>query len=330
MKEHQISVVVPVYKGEFTLDDLVSEIIPLTEVQTSPEGYGWQIAELVLVHDNGPDDSANVMRRLASENEFVRNVWLSKNFGQHSATLAGMASSGSEWIATLDEDGQFNPGDLGKLLDGAMQNNAPLVYGKSSNEAPHGAFRNWASKSAKRIVSALAGNPSAEDYRSFRLMVGEVGRSVAAYAGAGIYLDVALGWVASSVATVPVEYRGESDRESGYSLSRLVSHFRRLILSSGTRGLIVVSAMGGLFAISGIILAVLIVWQRILGEELPAGWTSQTVLLLITSGAILLALGIIADYVGVTVNAALGKPPYVITNDPGLGPLGRKQELPKK
>ncbi len=90
----------------------------------------------------------------------------------------------------------------------------------------------------------MAKGAPAADFSSYRLVVGEVGRSVAAYAGPGIYLDVAISWVARRIVTCPVEMRDEGDRPSGYSLRSLVSHFWRLVLSSGTRPLRWVSVLG--------------------------------------------------------------------------------------
>lgn len=321
---HEISVVVPVYKGEATLRDLLLEILPLTAVVKSPGGLNWRIAEVILVFDNGPDGSAETIRSLEREHSVVRSVWLSRNFGQHSATLAGMASSGAEWIATLDEDGQHDPADIAVLLDAALADGAPLVYAKPTNEPPHGFVRNAASRSAKVVVSRLSGNPAMTDYQSFRLVLGEVGRSIAAYSGAQVYLDVALGWVASKYTTAGVELRQDTRRTSGYSLPTLFSHFWRLILSSGTRGLRLVSALGVAFALAGLVLAIVFAIQRLTSGNLPAGWTSQITVILVAAGAILFSLGVIAEYIGVVVNMALGKPPYLIMNDPENGPLGRR------
>src|SRR5947207_15436251 len=106
---HEVSLVVPVYQGEKTLRALVEEIAPLTSPQTTAQGRRFRVAELLLVHDGGVDDSASVMKQLAADHAFVRPLWLSRNFGQHPATLAGMASTVSTWVATLDEDGQQNP-----------------------------------------------------------------------------------------------------------------------------------------------------------------------------------------------------------------------------
>lgn len=320
---HAVSVVIPVYQGETTLPGLLEELAALTTESVSPGGSTWRVEEVILVDDNGPDDSARVIRELAERYPFVRPVWLSRNYGQHSATLAGMASSGAEWIATVDEDGQHDPADIATLLDVAISERAALTYALPTNPPPHGALRNAASRGAKGLVSALTGNPTTSYYQSFRLMLGEVGRSVAAYAGSGVYLDVALGWVASSIARAPVALRQEGGRASGYSPRRLLGHFWRLILSSGTRGLRIVSVIGVLFALAGIAVAVVIVVQRLTNGALPAGWASLITVILLSSGAILFSLGVIAEYLGTAVNMAMGKPPYLIVTDPARGPLGR-------
>jgi len=62
---------------------------------------------------------------------------------------------------------------------------------------------------------------------------------------------------------------------------------------------------------------------RLLGHITVPGWTSVTVLLLLLGGAILFALGVVAEYVGVAVRMAMGKPLYLITSDPAAGPLSR-------
>ena len=318
---HRISVVTPVYQGELTLPSLAEEIEALTRVQTSPDGHQWVVMEWLLVHDNGPDDSATVIRHLARTKPFVRPVWLSRNFGQHAATLAGMASSSGQWIATLDEDGQHDPVALGAFLDAGLRDRAQVVYAAPTNPAPHGLVRNALSTSAKAVASWLVGTPM-HHFHSFRLLLGETGRSVAAYVGSGVYLDVALTWVVGTVTQVPVELRRGSDRPSGYSLRRLSSHFWRLVLSSGTRGLRLVSALGGLLGLAGLVFAAYVVASSLMDANLPEGWATTVVVVLLASGAVLFSLGVIAEYVGVAVNMAMGRPPYLVVGDPADGPLG--------
>lgn len=322
-RPHRISIVVPVYQGEHTLEPLVREIAPLTVPTLTAGGHQFQVIELLLVNDQGYDHSDEVIRKLAAVHSFIRPVWLSRNFGQHPATLAGMASSSGDWIVTMDEDGQHDPAAIGDFLDVALSSGSQLVYADPVNRPPHSVLRNGSSRLAKWVFSTFLTGTSVGTFHSFRMVLGEIGRSVAAYAGSGVYLDVAMGWVAGPPAACPVRLRDEGVRKSGYSIRRLMSHFWHLVLSSGTRGLRMVSALGVLFALGGIAFAIYLLTVRVTSDEVTQGWTSTAVLVLVSTGAILFSLGVIAEYVGVAVSMAMGKPLYLIVGDPKDGPLGR-------
>jgi undecaprenyl-phosphate 4-deoxy-4-formamido-L-arabinose transferase len=323
-KSHRISIVVPVYQGELTLGALVQEILPLTALTSTAAGHEFQVVELLLVNDHGPDRSDEVIRELAAAYDFIRPVWLSRNFGQHPATLAGMASSSGDWIVTMDEDGQHNPADIGDFLDVALKEGSQLVYADPVNRPPHGMLRNGSSRLAKwAFATFLTGSTGDGTFQSYRMVLGEIGRSVAAYAGSGAYLDVAMGWVAGPTAACPVRLRDEGARRSGYSTRALLSHFVHLVLSSGTRALRLVSALGVLFALGGVAYTIYLLIVRVTSDAVPQGWTSTMVVVLLGTGAVLFSLGVIAEYVGVAVSMAMGKPLYLIVGDPKDGPLGR-------
>lgn len=325
---HTLSVVIPVFQGELTLDAVVEELLSVPSPWVSEAGHLLEITEILLIWDNGPDDSAATIRALAQAHPQVRPVWLSRNFGQHAATLAGMASSGGDWIVTLDEDGQHDPRYIADMVDVAMSTSSPVVYAEPANPAPHGWLRNLASKTAKRTVALLSGG-TAPHYQSYRLILGEVGRSVAAYAGSGVYLDVAIGWVAGRHESCPVTLRRGAGRPSGYSFRSLLSHYWSLVISSGTRALRIVSAVGVIFAVIGLGVAGWLLVSSLAGtQQAVRGWASTIVVILVTSGITLFSLGVIAEYLGVTVNMAMGKPLYLIVSDPAAGPLGRHQRTP--
>jgi undecaprenyl-phosphate 4-deoxy-4-formamido-L-arabinose transferase len=269
-----------------------------------------------------------VIRELAAKYDVVRPVWLSRNFGQHAATLAGIVSSAGDWVLTIDEDGQHDPAFLGPMLDTAMAGQVNVVYADPANTPPHGFVRNTLSSGAKALIDLLVGGQGSSRYHSFRLILGSIGRSVAAYSGAGVYLDIALGWVAGDVAVCPVVLRDISDRPSGYRLRQLMSHFWRMVLTSGTRLLRFVSIVGIATALLGVIVAILLVVNQLTGADIIRGWTSTMVVFLLGIGAVLFSVGVVAEYLGVAVNMAMGKPLFLIVDDPEQGPLGRSAERP--
>ncbi len=321
---HQVSVVIPVFSGRLTLAAVVEEVLPLCGASETPAGRPFQICEILLVDDNGPDGSDQVIRSLALQHpDVVRPVWLSRNFGQHAATLAGMASSAGEWVVTMDEDGQHDPGQIGAMLDVALQARADVVYADPTNPPPHGTLRNLASRGAKRVVAAMSGDAPSRAFHSYRLIVGDVARSVAAYAGPGIYLDVALHWVSRRTAQCAMAMRTEGGRPSGYGLRSLLSHFWRLVLSSGTKPLRWVSYVGMAFSAFSVLATVGLVAGRVAQAWTVPGWTSTLVILFFCTGVLLFCLGVIAEYLGVAVNMAMGKPLYLLIRDRAEGPLGR-------
>jgi undecaprenyl-phosphate 4-deoxy-4-formamido-L-arabinose transferase len=320
--EHTISVVVPVYRGATTIEDLVEQLAEWHEAFTTAAGHVARVDEVLLVHDCGPDESDDAIRRLTVTHDWVRAIWLSRNYGQHAATLAGMASSGGCWVVTMDEDGQHDPGDLGPMLDRAMAEQADVVYAAGVNKPPHGLLRNVASRLAKRSVHLMTGNPQTADFNSFRFILGEIARSVAAYSGSGVYLDVALGWVAGRITTCPVRLRIGSNRPSGYGFRSLLSHYWRMVVTSGTRLLRMVSLIGMALALAGFAFAVYTIAARTLGLVTVEGWASVMVVVLIGVGVVLFALGVVAEYVGVAVNMAMGKPLYLMVTDRSEGPHG--------
>jgi undecaprenyl-phosphate 4-deoxy-4-formamido-L-arabinose transferase len=319
--------VIPVYCGETTLPALIEEILPLTTERASEGGNRYVIAEVLLVHDCGPDRSDLTVEALAARHPFVRPVWLSRNYGQHPATLAGMASATGDWVATIDEDGQQNPRDIGLLLDRALGASLQVVYADPINPPPHGALRNAMSTTAKFIAAKLLGNSEFGHFNSFRLVDGEIARTLAAYCGSGVYLDAALFWVAARVGHCPVRLRPEmarrTGRRSGYSYLKLLSHFWRLVLTTGTAPLRLIT----LFGLGSVAVAVAVgtyaLYQKLSNQVPVQGWASLVIVVAFFGGGILTALGIIAEYLAVTMGIAMGKPLYVVGTKPTRPAAGR-------
>lgn len=311
----RVSIVIPVYRGETTLAALMAEILPLTRLSATPARHAYQVVEVLLVHDCGPDRSDATIEALARSHTFIRPVWLSRNFGQHAATLAGMASATGDWVVTMDEDGQQDPADIGHLLDAALVGQMQLVYAKPSNPPPHGFVRNLLSRTAKRITSMILGDDRIGRFNSFRLVDGEIARTLAAYCGNGVYLDIGLHWITGQVGHAPVRLRSE-DRPSSYSYFRLLAHFWNLIFTTGTRPLRLITLMGFVSVLLAAAIAGWALWGKVYSAVPVQGWTSLVIVVAFFSGCILTALGVIAEYLAVTMGIAMGKPLYVVTVKP--------------
>lgn len=313
---HRISIVIPVYAGEHTLPTLITEIEPLTLAQTTPNGNSFIICEVILAHDCGPDRSDKTLETLSAQYPFVQPVWLSRNYGQHAATMAGMASATGDWVVTMDEDGQQNPTEIGSMLDSAISSSLQLVYAQPINPPPHGWLRNMLSKTAKEISTRMLGNRTIGRFNSFRLVDGEIARTLAAYCGNGVYLDVGLFWIAGRIGHCPVLLRNELGRPSGYSYLKLIGHFWSLILTTGTRPLRLITVLGFSSIVLAFAIAAYALYGKFYGQVPVQGWASLLIVVSFFSGSILAALGVIAEYLAVTMGIVMGKPLYVVSTKP--------------
>ncbi len=224
----------------------------------------------------------------------------------------------------MDEDGQHDPEAIGALLDTAMAEQADIIT-RATNEPPHGALRNVASRGAKWFVDRLAKGADASAFSSFRLVLGEVARSVAAYAGPGIYPRRrhlrCLG--REPPGHLPGRDAQRGRPPSGYTFRRLVSHFWRLVLSSGTRPLRWVSAVGAAAVLLAPVVAArarrragqrAVARARLDVDDDPAHDRQRRHPVQPRRHR---------EYVGLAVNMAMGKPLYLPVRDRREGPLGR-------
>lgn len=312
MAVQNVSIVIPVYQGERSISALVGEISRFFEPTTSAGGRAFVVSELLLVHDCGPDRSDLAIRQLSEQYLQIKPIWLTKNFGQHAATMAGMSSATGEWIITMDEDGQHDPDDIGRLLDSALDQDLQVVYAQPVNTPPHGFIRNFTSRLSKRIGRLMMGHDTVEYFHSYRIVQGEIARSLAAYCGHGVYLDIGLLWIAGRVGRCPVKLRAEEGRASGYTFSRLVAHFWTMLLTAGTRPLRLITLLGFFSVAIAFFIGAYALYQKMTGNVQVQGWASLVIVVSFFSGCILVSLGMIAEYLAVSMGIAMGKPLYVI------------------
>ena len=314
-KFQRISVVIPIYLGEKTLLQLIEEIKPFANESITNFGIKYSINEVILVHDCGPDQSDKIIEELCDKYSFITPIWLSRNYGQHAASIAGMSSATGDWVVTIDEDGQQDPIYIANMLDVAISKSLQLVYAFPTNIPPHGWVRNLLSRFIKKITTKLLAIDMIE-FNSYRMIDGEIARTLAAYCGNKVYLDVALNWIVSNVGHCPLELRRGSERPSGYSYYKLIRHFWNLILTSGTRPLRLITILG-IFSLNiAILITFYALYWKFIKYNPVQGWASLLIVVSFFSGITLISIGVIAEYLAVTLGIVMGKPLYVVSSKP--------------
>jgi len=310
---YRVSVVVPVFNSAATLVELVDGLR-----EALAERYAL---EVVLVNDGSADGSGAVCRDLAGRHPWVRFVDLARNFGEHNAVMAGLCHASGDCAVVIDDDLQNPPGEVSKLVE-KLREGHDVVFARYARKQ-HSGLRNLGSRFNNAAASLLLHKERGLYLSSFkalnRFLIDEITR----YDGPYPYVDGLILRVTRRYATQLVEHRARSQGRSNYTLARLLALWLDMFTNFSILPLRVASFAGLGFSLIGFVLAVAFALERLRNPDLPAGWASIAVILLMVSGVQLFALGVIGEYVGRLFLKDNGSPMFVARETVNCDPSPR-------
>jgi polyisoprenyl-phosphate glycosyltransferase len=298
----KVSVVVPVYRGAATVPELVRQL-----GETLRASYDL---EVVLVDDASPDDSAEVCRRIAERESWVRLLCLSRNFGEHNAVMAGLNHASGDAIVIMDDDLQNPPAEVPKLLE-KLGEGHDVVYARYEHKQ-HRAFRNFVSWVNDKFANVMLAKPPGLYLCSFKAMNRFLVDEVVKYDGPFPYIDGLVLRVTRRIGVVTVEHHGRKVGRSGYTLGRLFVLWVNMLTGFSILPLRMASLLGLMVAGLGAVGAVAFAIERAVDPRLPVGWASLAVATLVLAGTQLFTLGVLGEYLGRMSLRVSGEPQYVV------------------
>lgn len=299
----KISFVIPCYNSQNTIGLVVDEII---ETVTSRDGYDY---EIILVNDSSPDNVFQTITSLAQNNKRIIGVDLARNFGQHSAIMAGFNFVTGDIVVCLDDDGQTPACEMFSLIDKLDVND--LVFAKY-NEKKHSAFRNFGSKLNDKMAQWLIGKPKKLKIMSYfackRFVIDEVVR----YKNSYPYISGLLLRVTNKVDNVEVKHRERIEGQSGYTIKKLFLLWVNGFTAFSVKPLRIATFIGCVTAIIGFIYGIYVVINKLINPLAPMGYSSMMSAMLFIGGMIMLLLGMIGEYLGRAYISLNNAPQYVV------------------
>ncbi len=284
------SVVVPVYNSEKTLQELYSRVCKVFD-----ENLQYEF-ELILVDDSSKDNSFRIMEQLHKSDERVKLIQLSKNYGQHCATLCGMNYASGDYVITIDDDLQHPPEEIVKLIDYMnCHNNVDVVIGKYDSKK-HDWLRNLGSRVINKITNAIQKCPSDLELTSFRLIKINIVQMILNIHVCSPRIGYLLLDVTNNIANVSVHHDERKYGKSQYSLRRLISDFFNNIFNNSVFPLVLLRDIGFTSFLVSIILAIFYLIRYFTRGISIQGWTTIVLLILLFAGLILFGLGIVGEY----------------------------------
>ncbi len=319
-----ISFVIPCYRSAYTLPGVINEI---RETMEKLAAYDY---EVVLINDCSPDDTFETIKRLCQENHNITGINLAKNFGQHSALMAGFHYVKGEIVICLDDDGQTPADEAGKLIEGIEQG-ADVVYAKY-NHKHHSGFRNWGSHVNELMTRVMLGKPKELYISSYfaarRFIVEEMKRYTYAY-------PYVIGLVLRStknIINVEVEHRDRKEGASGYTIGKLLALWFNGFTAFSVKPLRIATVTGAVCALVGFLYGIYTIVKKIFINPpgLVTGFSALMSVMVFIGGMLMLMMGLVGEYMGRMYISMNNSPQYVIREMAGKAAENRENENEKR
>ena len=312
----KISFVIPCYRSEGTIRKVVDEIRDTVSAHNGAVSNGAVSSsavddyEIVLVNDCSPDGVWNEIKTLAAEDPNIKGICLAKNFGQHSALMAGYANATGDYIVSLDDDGQTPACETYKLVE-KLEEGFDVVYGYYNHAAQH-LFRRLGSWTNKKMAEAIIGQPKTLNTTSFFIMRKFIAEEIVRYPHPFPYISGLVFRATKNLGNVYVGHRKRLEGKSGYTLSGLISLWVNGFTAFSVKPLRAATFIGIICALVGFVAGLFVVYEKFMNPQVPIGYTSLLATLLFVGGMIMLLLGLIGEYVGRIYISINQSPQYVI------------------
>lgn len=300
----KISFVIPCYRSEQTLPIVVAEI---QEKMRTMQQYQYDI---FLVNDCSPDNTLGVIRRLCRENENIKGIDFARNFGQHSALMAGLRYSDGDYVVCLDDDGQTPADEVDKLI-GRLEEGHDAVYAKYGHKQ-HSAFRNFGSALNERMTRMMLGKPAELYVSSYFAVKRFVVEDMIRYENSYPYVIGLVLRATGKIANVDINHREREIGTSGYNIKKLAALWFNGFTAFSVKPLRIATAMGAASAGIGFLYGFYTIVKRLVIPDVPMGFSALMSAVVIFGGMILLMLGLIGEYVGRIYISLNNSPQYVI------------------
>lgn len=299
----RISIVVPCYNSEGTIEKLVEEC------RKEFEGRDGYELEMVLVNDFSRDRTFEAITRAAEKYPNVKGVNLAKNFGQHGALMCGFQYVTGDIVAGIDDDLQNHPSQIKELL-AKMDEGYDVVFGKYKKRN-FSAVKNLTGAISQFLLFKLIDRPKDVEMSSFWVARRYVIEEIKHYRGNDVFVQLLFARTTRRMADVEVEHYAREIGTSNYTFWKGLKLFMSF-MNFSVIPLQIATVFGALFSITGFLAAVAVLIRKLIDPGVAIGWSSIMCIILIVAGITFLMLGIIGEYIGKLIMTVNNNPLFVV------------------
>ena len=309
MEKIKLSIVSPVYKADKIIDELVKRIVD--SVSKITEEF-----EIILVDDGSPDDPWSVIERNCKRDNRVKGIKLSRNFGQHHATTAGLDCSNGDWVVILDCDLQDLPEEIPKLYIKAQEGYDVVLARRV--ERKHGWIKQLTSRVFYKVFNFLTDMNYDGQVGGFKIFSRKVVDNLKLMREQHRFVNGLVEWMGLSTAGVDVQHGERYEGKSTFTYRKLFALAVDVITSYSDKPLRIATFLGLIMSLIAFMYGIFVLIRGLLIGSTVEGWRSLMVSLYFLCGVIITVLGIIGIYLGRTYSEVKKRPLYIVSKTSGL------------
>ena len=300
----KISFVIPCYGSEHTIADVTKQVKDIMETRKE---YDY---EILLVNDCSPDNVWKVITELCKEDGHIRAIKLAKNFGQHSALMAGYTFVTGDYVATLDDDGQTPAEEVFKMID-KVKEGYDVVYGYYA-ERKDNIFRKFGTLMNNKMLEMMIEKPKEIHLTSYFVAKKYIIEEITKYQNPYPYIWGLVLRTTKNIVNVEINHKEREEGKSGYTLAKLLGLWMNGFTAFSVKPLRIATGTGVVTSIIGVLFIIFTIVKKLMQPDLVPGYSSLMAVLLFIGGMLMVMLGLIGEYVGriyICINAS---PQFVI------------------
>lgn len=301
----KISVVVPCYNEQESLPIFYEETTK--ELKKIPD-VCW---EFVLVDDGSSDDTLAVMQQLAQQDERVKYLSFSRNFGKESAMYAGLENACGDYIVLMDADLQDPPSLLARMVHEIENNGYDCVGTRRVDRKGEPPIRSFFARMFYKLMAKISKTEIVDGARDFRMMRREMVDAVVNMCEYNRFSKGILSWVGFKTLWLEYENVERVAGQTKWNFWKLFVYSIDGIVAFSTAPLVLSSMLGIIICFAAFVLMMFYVIKAIVFGDPVSGFPTLISVVLMLGGLQLLCLGIVGQYLSKTYLETKRRPIYI-------------------
>ena len=304
-KTKTISLIVPCFNEEEALPVFYQETLKvLREMEVD--------YELLIIDDGSKDNTLKIAKSFAEENDKVKYISFSRNFGKEAAMYAGFCNAKGDYVAVMDADMQDPPSLLPEMYEILESGEYDSVATRREDRKGESRIRSWFAKMFYKIINRISDADIVDGARDFRLMKRQMVDAIVSMSEYNRFSKGIFGWIGFKTYWLPYANVERVAGKTKWSFFGLLKYAISGIINFSQFPLELASGFGIFMTIFAFIMLVFVIVRKMIFGDPVAGWASTMCVIIFIGGIQLLCLGIMGQYIGKTYMETKRRPQYIV------------------